>query len=116
MPDERLADIGDFIREHRRRSKLSLRRLAALANVSDSYLSQIERGLYRPSAGIALSLAKALNVSATAFYERLGLLDPPGLASDTTGEGVEAAIQADQRLSADQKAALLHMYRTLVGS
>jgi transcriptional regulator with XRE-family HTH domain len=116
MPDDHLADIGDFIREHRRRSKLSLRRLAALANVSDSYLSQIERGLYRPSANIALALAKALNVSATAFYERLGLLDAPEPAPDTTSLGVEAAIRADQLLRADQKAALLHMYRTLVAT
>ena len=116
MPDEHIVDIGDFIREQRRRSKLSLRRLAALSNMSDSYLSQIERGLYRPSADIVLALAKALNVSATAFYERLGLLDAPGQASDVAGEGVEAAIAADPRLNADQKAALLQMYRTLLHS
>ena len=81
--------------------------------MSDSYLSQIERGLYRPSADIVLALSKALNVSATAFYERLGLLDPPEAAPAAEG-GVEAAIEADPRLSAGQKAALLQMYRTLL--
>lgn len=115
MADEHFPDIGAFIKEQRRRSQLSLRRLAALANVSDSYLSQIERGLYRPSADIVLALAKALNVSATAFYERLGLLDAPedGLSAES---GVEAAIDADPQLRPGQKAALLQMYRTLLAS
>jgi transcriptional regulator with XRE-family HTH domain len=115
MAEEHLADIGAFIKEHRSRSQLSLRRLAALANVSDSYLSQIERGLYRPSADIVLALAKALNVSAMAFYERLGLLDGPEGGPAAEG-GVEGAIEADPRLSASQKAALVQMYRTLLAS
>ncbi len=116
MADEHFADIGAFIKEHRRRSQLSLRRLAALANVSDSYLSQIERGLYRPSADIVLALAKALNVSATAFYERLGLLETAEPTEGGAAGGVEAAIEADPQLSGDQKAALLQMYRALLTS
>jgi transcriptional regulator with XRE-family HTH domain len=113
VPHQRDSKIGEFIREQRRSSKLSLRGLAAMANVSDSYLSQVERGLYRPSADIALSIAKALNLSADSFFDRLGLLDESDSRQSPIAS-VPDAINADRRLRPDQKAALTEMYRVLV--
>jgi len=102
--------FGAFIRQQRGLAKLSLRHLARLSGVSDSYLSQVERGLYRPSADVLRALAGALKLPPTTVYERYGLLDEatPGMVD------VQEAIRLDPRLREPQKEALLHMYRTLV--
>ena len=85
-------DLGEFIRSQREVTQLSLRRLAELAGVSNPYLSQIERGLRRPSAEILQQIAKALRISAESLYVRAGILDPDGVADELT---VREAIQRD---------------------
>lgn len=111
MSDEKRGsdDLGEFIRLQRSLARLSLRQLAELSQVSNAYLSQIERGLYRPSAQILKNIADALNVSAEAVYARAGLLDEdePGRAAPD----VEEAIRLDDRLSAEQKETLIRVYR-----
>ncbi len=101
--------LGEFIRLQRELADLSLRRLAELANVSNAYLSQVERDLYRPSAHVLKSVAEALDLSAETLYSRAGLLDereePPG---------VEEAIRLDKRLTAEQKETLIRVYRGLL--
>ena len=105
--------IGDFIRMQRRLGQLSLRRLAELSDVSNAYLSQVERGLYTPSAQVLKNIAQALDLSAEALYSRAGLLDDE--ARDAGGS-VEEAIRLDEELSADQKETLLRVYRSFRGS
>ncbi len=101
--------IGEFIRAQRSLAKLSLRQLADLAKVSNAYLSQIERGVYKPSAKVLKHLSEALHVSAETLYARAGLLeqDPDADISPS----VEEAIRLDPRLSTDQKETLLRVYR-----
>jgi transcriptional regulator with XRE-family HTH domain len=109
--DQRLVDVGEFIRTQREVARLSVRRLADLAGVSNPYLSQIERGLRRPSAEILQQIAKALQISAQTLYERAGFLNP-----DASARGVREAIAADPLLSPEQQQALLHVYESFVGS
>ncbi|HEY8525398.1 MAG TPA: helix-turn-helix transcriptional regulator [Acidimicrobiales bacterium] len=110
-----LQRLGRMIRAHRRQAELSLRELAARANVSNPYLSQIERGLHEPSVRVLRSIARALNVSAETLLAQAGLLDgDDGDGADERPAGVEAAVEADPRLTADQKAALLAVYRSYV--
>lgn len=110
---QRASGIGEFIRSQRRLAQLSLRQLADLADVSNAYLSQVERGLYTPSAQVMKNIAGALEISAESMYAQAGLLDssvaPPR-------RSVEEAIQLDERLTAEQKNALLGVYRGFVGS
>jgi transcriptional regulator with XRE-family HTH domain len=108
-PTERLRDLGSFIREQRSSSRLSLRRLSELAGISNPYLSQIERGLRRPSAEILQQIAKGLAISAETLYVRAGILESDG------GSDLEIHIHADSRLNAEQKQALLQIYRSFVG-
>jgi len=112
-PDDKLQGLGDFIREQRRLANLSLRKMADLAQISNPYLSQLERGLHEPSVRVLQSIAKALNLSAETLLEQAGLLehhDPvDGAVPDT-----EAAIRADRQLSEHQKLALLSVYRTYI--
>jgi transcriptional regulator with XRE-family HTH domain len=103
------ADIGDFIREQRQTAKLSLRRLAEEAGVSNPYLSQIERGLRRPSAEILQQLAKALRISAEQLYVQAGLLEDRG-----TSQAVEAALVADVSITERQKRVLLDIYASFL--
>jgi transcriptional regulator with XRE-family HTH domain len=107
--------LGDYLREQRQSARLSLRQLADLAGISNPYLSQIERGLKRPSAEILQQLAKGLEVSAESLYVRAGILDErqqePAAAPDT-----RAVISADPRLSQRQKATLLDVYDSFVGA
>jgi transcriptional regulator with XRE-family HTH domain len=110
-PDRRPADLGDLIRTQRELARMSVRRLADLAGVSNPYLSQIERGMRKPSADILQQIAKALSISAETLYERAGLLTPDGVARP----GVREAIAADPHLSADQRQALLSVYESFVG-
>jgi transcriptional regulator with XRE-family HTH domain len=99
--------VGDFIRAQRQLANLSLRQLADLAHVSNPYLSQVERGLYRPSAEVMKSLAAALQISAETLYARAGLLDEAAEESCTVLE----AIRLDNELTNEQKEALIGVYR-----
>jgi transcriptional regulator with XRE-family HTH domain len=105
--------LGDFIRAQRRLAQLSLRQLGDLADVSNAYLSQVERGLYRPSAQVLKNLAGALQISAESMYAHAGLLDESGTAPHPS---VEEAISLDERLTDDQKSALLGVYRGFLAS
>ena len=107
--EERLLDLGNFIQEQRRRTHLSVRRLADLSGISNPYLSQIERGLRKPSADILQQLAKALSISAETLYVRAGILD----AASQPPSGVVEAIRADLDLGEDQKASLIQIYESL---
>jgi transcriptional regulator with XRE-family HTH domain len=102
-----IRDVGDYIREQRRAAQVSLRQLARLAGVSNPYLSQIERGLRKPSAEILQQIAKALRISAEQLYVQAGILDER--LSDTE---VVAAILADAVLTERQKQVLLEIYES----
>ena len=102
-------DVGAFIREQRQRSRMSLRKLADNAGISNPYLSQIERGLRKPSAEILKGIAKSLSISAETLYARAGLLEERESPSS-----VVEAIEADSRLDQRQKQVLLDLYRTFV--
>ena len=104
-PKDRWHDLGAFIREQRGSARLSLRRLSELAGISNPYLSQIERGLRRPSAEILQQIAKALRISAETLYVQAGILEPPDGTPDLT-----RAIMADPAVSEDQKQALVRIY------
>ena len=100
--------LGEFIRAQRQLARLSLRQLAELADVSNAYLSQVERGLYQPSARVLKNVAEALEISAESMYAQAGLLDESTRAPRPS---VEEAIALDERLSDDQKTALVGVYR-----
>jgi transcriptional regulator with XRE-family HTH domain len=104
LPD-RWRDLGAFIREQRSTARLSLRRLSELAGISNPYLSQIERGLRRPSAEILQQIAKALRISAETLYVQAGILEPGTGDADLARE-----ILADPSLNEDQKQALIRIY------
>jgi transcriptional regulator with XRE-family HTH domain len=128
--------LGAFIREQRKRANLSLRQLAELTSLSNPYLSQVERGLHQPSVRVLKAISGALNVSAETLLAQAGLIDAmvpsevpapqaPGHkdeAEDESGAGeraipgTEEAILADSRLGQDQKAALIAVYRSMLGS
>lgn len=99
--------LGDYIREQRGSAQISLRQLAKAAGVSNPYLSQIERGLRKPSADILQQLARALRISAEALYVQAGILQE---RYDDTG--VPAVILADPRVSERQKQVLLEIYES----
>jgi len=105
-PKDLPQDIGTFIRDLRQTAKISLRQLADRAGVSNPYLSQIERGLRKPSAEVLQQIASALRVSTPAMYLRAGLLDSDGQP------GVLAAIAADAELTMGQKQSLSQIYET----
>ncbi len=112
MSDDR-RDIGGFIREQRNLAELSVRRLADLAGVSNPYLSQIERGLRKPSAEILQQLAKALQVSAETMFIQAGILDE---GAATPAPTLESAIRSAPELNEEQRKALLGVYRSFVGT
>ena len=99
-------DIGEFIRDLRHSARISLRELAERAGVSNPYLSQIERGLRKPSAEVLAQIAGALRVSTPLMYLRAGLLN------EKEGQGVLAAIAADPDLTVAQKQSLTQIYET----
>jgi transcriptional regulator with XRE-family HTH domain len=101
--------VGEFIRMQRGLAHLSLRQLAELARVSNAYLSQVERGVYMPSAYVLKNIAAALELSAETLYERAGLLDDESPAESR--QSVEDAIRLDDTLTAEQKDALIRVYR-----
>ena len=100
---------GAFIREQRSAARVSLRELARSAGVSNPYLSQVERGLRKPSAEILASIARGLKISAESLYEQAGILDRRSGNPDTV-----AAIRSDEALSERHKAVLLELYETYV--
>ena len=109
MNESKHSDLGEFIRQQRERANLSLRRLAEKAEISNPYLSQIERGIRKPSAEILKNLSRALEISANSLYTKAGLIDeelPPPTITE--------AIAADEKLDGDQKKVLLDMYRALI--
>lgn len=107
---EQVTELGAFIRAQRQRSAISLRKLAEQAGVSNPYLSQIERGLRKPSAEILKGIAKGLSISAETIYVRAGLLD----SSPNGTPSVVEAIDADEGLTARQRQALLEIYRSFI--
>ena len=100
--------LGGYLREQRVAAEMSLRQLADLAGVSNPYLSQIERGLRRPSAEVLQQLAKALRISAEQVYVQAGFLNP----DDDQVRSVELAVLADAGLTERQKQALLAVYQS----
>jgi transcriptional regulator with XRE-family HTH domain len=110
-----LEGVGEFIRSQRRLARLSLRQLADKAKVSNPYLSQIERGVYKPSAQVLKGIAEALNISAETLYARIGLVDEDRASAEHPAPNVEDAIRLDPRLSTRQKEILLSVYRDFVG-
>jgi transcriptional regulator with XRE-family HTH domain len=122
--------LGAFLRDQRKMANLSLRQLAELTCLSNPYLSQVERGLHQPSVRVLKAISDALNLSAETLLAQAGLIDAVtggGTESDEAGQkartGDEAdqkpraedVISADERLSDDQKAALLAVYRSMLG-
>ncbi|GAA0203191.1 MULTISPECIES: helix-turn-helix domain-containing protein [unclassified Aeromicrobium] len=105
-------NLGDYLREQRRQAQMSLRQLAEKSEVSNPYLSQIERGVRRPSAEVLQQIAKALRISAESLYVRAGLID----IDESGARMVEDAIALDARLTERQKTALLDIYRSFVGT
>ena len=121
--DERWKSLGEFIRTQRRLADMSLRQLAHVTKVSNPYLSQIERGIYKPSAEVLKAIADALKISAENLYARVGLLDarPPEAvdaerAAREQAADVERSIRLDAELTAEQKNALLRVYRSFVAA
>jgi len=106
--------LGEYIRAQRRHANLSLRELAALTQLSNAYLSQLERGLHEPSVRVLRSIAGALDVSVQTMLAQAGLLADGEEAPAPGDIATEQAIRADPRLSEEKKDALLAVYRTLV--
>jgi transcriptional regulator with XRE-family HTH domain len=104
----KLGELGAFIREQRRASRLSLRKLSDLAGISNPYLSQIERGLRKPSAEILQAIAKALRISAETLYVQAGILD------DEREHDLVAEILKDGSINERQKQVLIDIYRSFL--
>ena len=105
--ESRLHDLGEFIRDQRRNARLSLRKLSELAGISNPYLSQIERGLRKPSAEILQAIARALRISSETLYVRAGILEE----RDTDGDLVTDILR-DRTITEAQKQALVEIYRS----
>ena len=105
--DKRWRDLGEFIREQRNVGQMSLRKLSEVAGVSNPYLSQIERGLRKPSAEILQQIARALEISSETLYVRAGILDEPGEEVDLV-----AMIRRDPYLGEEQKKTIVRIYES----
>jgi len=108
--------LGAFIRSQRKLAQLSLRQLAELTSLSNPYLSQVERGMHQPSVRVLKLIAEALNISAESLLVQAGLLDAQDPDGATAAEQVSAAIRADDRLTSEQKAALIAVYDSMLGT
>ena len=106
-----VAGLGDFLKEQRTEHRLSLRQLADMTGVSNPYLSQIERGLRRPSAQVLQQLSKALRISSDQLYARAGLVSPDEVDGGVT---VETAVLHDTRLTERQKQSLLDVHASFM--
>ena len=111
--DEAAEAFGQFVLAQRRLANISQRQLARVSGVSDSYLSQVERGMYRPSAEVLKSLAKAFDLPISTMFAQFGLMDE---TPEPAHPEVEDAINHDPRLTPDQRSALLTTYRSFVNS
>lgn len=107
---KRVESLGDYLRTQRAQAQMSLRQLAEQAGVSNPYLSQIERGLRRPSAEVLQQIAQALRISAESLYVRAGILSEDSAAHTS----VEHAIEIDKNLTERQRAVLLEIYRSFL--
>jgi transcriptional regulator with XRE-family HTH domain len=122
MPDpwnSQFEALGAFIRTQRKLAHLSLRQLAEMTTLSNPYLSQVERGLHQPSVRVLKLIAEALNISAESLLEQAGLLsgsDSGDRGAAAMAESVRTAIRADQRLTDEQKAALMAVYDSMLNS
>jgi transcriptional regulator with XRE-family HTH domain len=116
--DSQMEALGAFIRNRRKQANLSLRQLAERTKLSNPYLSQIERGLHQPSVRVIQLISEALNVSAETLLAHAGLLHhKDGQASESGHESpvnVEEAIRAEERLTADQKSALIAVLKSML--
>jgi transcriptional regulator with XRE-family HTH domain len=114
--DTQMEALGDFIRRQRKLANLSLRQLAERTRLSNPYLSQIERGLHQPSMRVIKLISEALNVSAETLLTHAGLLHHHDEASPSPADtaAVEHAINADSRLSDQQKSALISVYQSML--
>jgi len=110
--DEAARAFGDFLQSQRRLANISQRQLARASGVSDSYLSQVERGLYRPSAEVLKALAQAFEMPVSTMFAQSGLMD--AASEDAPSVGIEAAIRSDTQLNAQQKNALLGVYKAFL--
>jgi transcriptional regulator with XRE-family HTH domain len=108
-------DLGEYLREQRQSAQLSLRQLSEVAGISNPYISQIERGLKKPSAEILQALAKALRISAESLYVRAGILDERTDDAGARSVDVTDAVLADPKLNDRQRAVLLDVYESFVG-
>lgn len=110
-PSRGVSALGEFIKSQRRIADLSQRELARLADLSDAYLSQLERGLHEPSVRVLNGLAQALNVPSDKLLAYLGRHDAPSSVQST-----ESAIATDDRLSDPQKQSLIDLYRAFIAA
>lgn len=117
LGDGVVGSVGEYLAEQRKQARLTLRQLSDIAGVSNPYLSQIERGLRKPSAEVLQQLAKALRISAETLYVRAGILDPDDErdSTDRTSVNVIDAILLDPALNERQKHVLLDVYASFVG-
>jgi transcriptional regulator with XRE-family HTH domain len=113
-PRAQLQALGELIRNQRQQAELTLRELAARTNVSNPYLSQIERGLHEPSVRVLKAIAGALNLSAETLLVQAGLLDADDGDDAPKPPTVEDAVKADPRLTPDQRNALMSVYRSFL--
>jgi transcriptional regulator with XRE-family HTH domain len=112
-PPPPFRSVGDFIKSQRELLSLSMRQLAEMAQVSNPYLSQIERGVYKPSAQVLKGIADALDMSAETLYREAGLLDD---SVERPAMSVEDAIRVDPRLTQEGKLALIQVYQGLIAA
>ncbi len=114
--DKQMEALGAFIRSQRQLANLSLRQLAELTSLSNPYLSQLERGMHQPSVRVLKLISGALNISGEMLLAQAGLMDPTGQPADGQPpvDPVVAAIQAQNRLDDEQKAALLAVYQSML--
>jgi transcriptional regulator with XRE-family HTH domain len=110
--DDAWNSLGEFIKGQRELANLSLRQLAEIAKVSNPYLSQVERGMYKPSAEVLKNIAAALEISAETMYAQAGLLDEG--SKGAPDRDVEQAVRLDSHLSTDQKETLIRIYRGFI--
>lgn len=115
LPGKLGNNLGDYLREQRLTKKLSVRQLSAIAGISNPYLSQIERGVKRPSAEILQQIAKGLSISAETLYVQAGLLDPQESVPETSAT-TRAAIASDPALTSRQRQTMLEIYESFVGT
>ncbi len=112
--DPRVRQLGEYIRLQRQMADLSLRGMADLTKVSNAYLSQIERGLHQPSLRVLQAIAEALNIPANSLLAAAGLVPQPPDGAERSRTGTEEAIRSDPDLTAEEREALLRIYRSFV--